>query len=82
MAEITLSSEQDFFRPVDLQAEQVGRAALRKEQLALVLADVEDGVVAPRVVDEGNVHVAWQTLVHGFQALDQRVPLVLMLRVL
>ena len=79
LAVLTLRGQQDLFGPVDLQADKVGRAALREEKFALVFADVEDGVVTPRVVDEWDVDVAGQALVDDLEILDQSIFLILVL---
>ena len=58
LAVLFLGCEKDFLRTIDFQADEVWCPRLCKEKLAFVRTNVEDGVVAPRVVDEWNVHVA------------------------
>ena len=69
----SLGGDQDFFRPVDLHTHEEGGPSIRQKKLALVLTDVQDGVVPPRVVDERDVDVAGQVLVHLLQAFNQRL---------
>ena len=47
LAVLFLGCEEDFFRAIDFQADEVWCTRLCKEKLALVGTDVEDGVVAP-----------------------------------
>ena len=82
LAVLALRCEQNLFGPVDLEAKEVGSSRLRVEKLALVLADVEHGVVSPRIIDEGNVNVARQLLIDDLETLDQNFFLILVLSVL
>ena len=68
-----MGGDQDFFWPVYLHADQEGGTSIRQKQLALVLTDVQDGVVSPRVVDERDVDVGGQVLVYLLQTFDQRL---------
>jgi len=74
-----LSGHKDFFWSVNLQTDEVGCATLRKEELALVLADIKHRVVTPRVVDEWNVDRAWQAFIDATESLDQRQLFVIFL---
>ena len=62
----------------DFKANHVGRSTLGEEKARFLDTDVENGAVAPRVVEERDVYVGGQTLIDSLQSFFQVLYLIVL----